>query len=195
MKKIKSTIKLALVSMLGVAVHLAGADTNIVYTIRAQLDNVHENMPSRYLTHGALQEVIDELYKEPTYASLADAVTNDWRTVLANLGHVATNDVERLLIIGVGLHYNEDFYLDFCSVLCDMHKNGVLTANEFLNGRASHRYDLHSCLIRRYQEPKVIELINKYKVAMPAQTNYWDSVLSGQAYTNYLQEVEAGLWQ
>ena len=195
MKSSKRAVKLSVVAMLGVVARLAWADANVASTIRAQFDNVYANMPSRYLIYGVAEENIDELYREPAYASFADAVTNNWREVLANLGQVATNNLERLLIIGVGLHYDEDFYLDYCSVLCDMHTNGVITADELLNGQASHRYDLNSCLIRRYQEPKVIELIDKCKAAMPDQTNYWDNVLSGAAYTNYLEEVEAGLWQ
>ena len=195
MKNGNGVCKLLVATLLGAGVCLAWADTNLLSRIRSQFDNVYANMPSQDMIYGVLEESIDELYKEPAYASFADAVTNNWRDVLANIGQVATNDVERLLIIGVGLQYDEDFYLDYCSVLCDMHANGAITAREFLNGRASHRYDLNSCLIRRYQEPKVIELIGKYKAAQPSRTNYWNSVLSGAAYTNYLEEVEAGLWQ
>ena len=196
MKNIDTAIKLAFVALLCVVADKApAANTNIASTIRAQFDNVYANMPPQYMMHGVLVENIDELYKESAYSSFADSVTNDWREILANLGQIATNEVERLLIIGVGLHYDEDFYLDYCSVLCDMHTNGLITAEELLNGRASHRYDLNSSLIRRYQEPKVIEIVNKLKLAMPQQTNYWNSVLSGAAYTNYLEEVAAGLWQ
>lgn len=189
------SIKIVLAPMLFAIAGTGWSDTNLISNARTLLDNAYVNIPPQYMESGVLQECIDELYKVPSYAVFANAVTNDWREILANLNEVATNEVERLLIIGVGLHYDEDFYLDFSSVLCDMHTNGVITAEELLFGRASHRYDLNSCMIRRYQEPKVIELVNKYKTANPQQADYWDGVLSGAAYTNYLEEVEAGLWQ
>lgn len=174
---------------------LPSLGTNLVSTVRVQLDNLHANMPSQDLKYEVVVENIDELYREPAYAVFADSITNDWRNVLANLGQITTNGVERLLIIGVGLHYDEEMYLDFCSTLCDMCTNGVITAEELSNGRASHRYDLDSCLIRRYREPKVVDIVNKLKLTMPQQTNYWNDILSGVAYTNYLEEVKIGLWQ
>ena len=173
----------------------AGAETDPATRIRMQFDNIHDKLPAKYLVYGVLEETIDELYKEPTYAVFADVVTNDWAFALANLGQIATNDVERLLILGVGLHYDENFYLDFFSTLCDMRTNGLITAEEFISGWASHRHDLNSCLIRRYQEPKVVELVNKLKIAMPQQESRWNDILSGAAYTNYLEEVAIGLWQ
>ena len=195
MNKIKSKCKTMCAVMVCALAICAGAETDPATRIRMQFDNIHDKLPAKYLVYGVLEETIDELYKEPTYAVFADVVTNDWAFALANLGQIATNDVERLLILGVGLHYDENFYLDFFSTLCDMRTNGLITAEEFISGWASHRHDLNSCLIRRYQEPKVVELVNKLKIAMPQQESRWNDILSGAAYTNYLEEVAIGLWQ
>ena len=131
----------------------------------------------------------------PTYAGFAASVSNCWREMLENFEVIATNNLERLLVLGVGKQYSEDFYIDYMGVLSDMRTNSIITAKELAWAQASTRYDLMSCLIRRYKEPKVIELVNKYKTSMPASSNRWNDILSGVAYTNYLEEVEAGLWQ
>lgn len=131
----------------------------------------------------------------PTYAGFASSISNCWREVLENFEAIATNNLERLLVLGVGKQYGEDFYIDFMGALSDMQTNGTITAKEFAWAQATTRYDLMSCLIRRYHEPKVIGLVNKYKISMPDSTSRWNDVLSGAAYTNYLEEVEAGLWQ
>ncbi|MBR1871288.1 MAG: hypothetical protein IJ802_05625, partial [Kiritimatiellae bacterium] len=115
--------------------------------------------------------------------------------VLANIGTVATNNLERQLILGVGLQYGEDFYIDFCMELCDAHTIGAITPQEMERAMTPKRHDLNSCLIRRYQEPKVVELVNKLKIAMPQQESRWNDILSGAAYTNYLEKVAMWLWQ
>jgi len=129
------------------------------------------------------------------YCSLSSVISNDWEDVLASLPTIATNNLERLLVLGVGKQYDEDFYIDYMEALSDMKTNNLISAKEFAWARASTRYDLMSCLARRYQEPKVIGLVNKYKTSIPSQTNLWNSILSGAAYTNYLEEIEIGLWQ
>ena len=137
-----------------------------------------------------------ECIKEtPDYRAFASVVSNDWTLALEHLNELATNNLERLLILGVGKTYDEDFYIEYMSVLASMTTNNLLLAKEFSWARASTRFDLQSCLFRRHQEPKVIELIDKYKAVQPGRTNYWNRVLSGEAYTNYLEEVESGLWQ
>ena len=131
----------------------------------------------------------------PAYAGFASSISNCWREVLENFEVIATNRLERLLVLGVGKQYSEDFYIDYMGVLSDMRTNSIITAKELEWAQASTRYDLMSCLIRRYHEPKVIDLVNKYKISMPTSSNRWNNILSGAAYTNYLEEVAAGLWQ
>lgn len=135
------------------------------------------------------------LNKTVVYASLADAISNDWREVLGHFSEVATNNLERLFVLGVGKQYGEDFYIDYMDALSDMATNNLITAKELEWAKATTRYDLMSCLYRHYQDPRVITLVNKYKVALPLQTNHWNDILSGVAYTNYLEEAAAGLWQ
>lgn len=165
--------------------------------VRLALNEVDSLCVSNRWSYGILEEAMNfEWFRNnPVYRSFSSVVSNGWDEVLTSLPAIATNDLERLLVLGVGKQYGEDFYIDFMGRLSDMKTNNVITASEFAWARASTRYDLMSCLIRRYQEPKVIELVNKYKVSIPSQTNRWNGILSGAAYTNYLEEVSIGLWQ
>ena len=175
----------------------SGAVSDVLAEVRAGLDEICTKTPARDLRYGIVEEQIcfDSFHRSPAYVRLANAVSNDWQTVLANLSQTATNNVERLFVLCVSLQYDENFYLDFCSTLCDMRANNAITARELESAMASRRYDIDTCLIRRYQEPKVVALVNKLKIAMPQQESRWNDILSGAAYTNYLEEVAIGLWQ
>ena len=109
----------------------------------------------------------------------------------AYIRYIATNDSERLLILGVGTHYTEDFYLGFVDVLCDMRTNNAITVRELHDAMASHRADIDSCLARRYQETNVVALLNKLKIA-DGDSAGWDYYLSGMAYTNYIDMAGSG---
>ena len=165
--------------------------------VRQALNEVDFLCASNRWDYWTMEEAMNfEWFRTNTvYRSLSSVISNDWEEVLASLPTIATNNLERLLVLGVGKQYDEDFYIDYMGVLSDMKTNNLITAKEFAWARASTRYDLMSCLMRRYQEPKVIGLVNKYKISIPAQTNRWNGILSGAAYTNYLEEVEIGLWQ
>ena len=165
--------------------------------VRNRIDAVNLLCVSNRWNYSVLSDALNFecLLPVPVYRDFAASISNDWLGVLQTLDMVATNNLERLFVLGVGKQYDEDFYIDYMDVLSDMKTNSLITAKEFNWARASTRYDLMSCLIRRYQEPKVIDLVNKYKISLPAQTNRWNAILSGAAYTNYLEEVEIGLWQ
>ncbi len=171
--------------------------TNDVRHIRAALDSLDYVCATNQWNYRLVEEAMnfERIKESPDYRAFASVVSNDWTLALEHLDELATNDLERLLILGVGKTYDEDFYIEHMGALASMVTNNLVLAEEFSWARASTRFDLQSCLIRRYQEPKVIALIDKYKAVQPDRTNYWDSVLSGVAYTNYLEEVKAGLWQ
>lgn len=173
------------------------SDTNELSHVRAELEELEAHCASRNWNYRVINEVynFEWLHTTPSYSHFADAVSNCWGDVLADFGNVATNDFERLLLLGVGKHYGEDYYMDYLSGLADLRTNNVITAKEFTWARISTRHDLRSCFFRRYQESHVRGIVEKMILAEPQRTNFWNCVLTGDAYTNYLEEVEAGLWQ
>jgi hypothetical protein len=162
--------------------------------IRLSLNAVIEQVPERKL-EGIVYEALnfESFGKYQSYRNLSSSVSNDWRGVLYRINNIAANKSERLLLLGVGKQFDEDFYIDFLTELCVLQTNNIITARELDWASASTRYDLDSCLIRRYKEPKVISLVNSMKKIFPQQ-RFWDKVLSGERYTNYLHEAAAGQW-
>ena len=170
----------------------AAADTQD--TVRERLAAVHKQIPSRRL-EGIVGEVLnfESFGRYTSYQDFAVAVSNDWRSVLGSFNAITTNKVDRLLLLGVGKQFDEDFYIDYISELCVLCTNNIITSGEMDWAITSTRYDLQSCFIRRYKESKIIALLNSLKSVFPNRL-LWDRILSGERYTNYLHEVEAGLW-
>ena len=192
----KTTTKIIRIGMLWAFAMLLQdifATTNVTTTVRAKLDDLTSTLPPKSNQREYVEEMMSfgSFHARPVYESLAEVVSNDWREVLSNLGCIATNDSERLLILGVGTHYTEDFYLGFLDVLCDMRTNNAITVRELHDAMASHRADIDSCLARRYQETNVVALLNKLKIA-DGDSAGWDYYLSGMAYTNYIDMVGSG---
>lgn len=126
------------------------------------------------------------------YLALARVVSNDWRSVLASLPLCATNQLERLLILGVRDRFGHDFYIDYLDVLVDMKTNGVISAQELGWAQDSEVPSFSQYFAVHYQDDRVRQLVRKFEIAEPGR-DYWRKVLTGDAYTNYLLRVDAGL--
>lgn len=135
----------------------------------------------------------DQFMRCAPYQEFARAISNNWQSVLTSFSAVGTNEAERIALVGVGKSFGEDFYIAYGITLANLYQEHIVTSNELEWYIASRLISLDTCLIRRYQEPQVTNFVSKLKVAFPARST-WDRILSGAAYTNYLEEVEAGLW-
>ena len=129
------------------------------------------------------------------YVLLSTLVSNDYKNVFANVGAVATNDVERLLVFGAGWQFGEAFYLDCLDELVDLGMRGKVSTNEIYWYRTgSWQSKLINCLRVRYKEPRITNIIHKLMRLEPNRKAYYEQILSGESYTNYLHEMEARLW-
>ena len=193
MKTITKIVRVGMLCAFVMLLQVVFATTNVAATVRAKLDDMTSTLPKKCVQREYVEEMMGfgSFHARPVYESLAEVVSNDWREVLSNLGCIATNDAERLLILGVGTHYTEDFYLGFLDVLCDMRTNNAISVRELHSAMASHRVDIDTCLARRYQETNVVALLNKLKIA-DGDSAGWDYYLSGMAYTNYVEMIGAG---
>lgn len=131
----------------------------------------------------------------PEYRCLMTLVSNDYKNVFANVGTVATNDVERLLVFGAGWQFGEAFYLDCLDELVDLGMKGKVSTNEIHWYRTgSWQSQLINSLRVRYKEPRITNIIHKLMRLEPGRKAYYEQILSGESYTNYLQEMKARLW-
>ena len=159
----------------------------------AQLTNIISRKELR--NNLAVDESInfDHFMRCASYQEFARVISNNWQSVLTSFSAVGTNETERIALVGVGKSFGEDFYIAYGITLANLYQEHIVTSNELEWYIASRLISLDTCLIRRYQEPQVTNFVSKLKVAFPARST-WDRILSGVAYTNYLEEVEAGLW-
>ena len=51
--------------------------------------------------------------RHPSYQALASLVSNDWQNIVVNVGHIATNQKERYLLLATGVQYDWAFHLFF----------------------------------------------------------------------------------
>ena len=192
-------MKLKIVGVIGLLAlaTIHAEETTDLKCIRNALDALEAACVSNRWDYWTIEDAIDfEWFREESaYRRFALVVSNNWSNAILHLSELSTNDFERLLMLGAGKSYDEDFYIDYIDTIATMTTNNIVSARELSWARASKRFDLNSCLIRRYQEPKVVELVNKLNVVMPQQESRWNDILSGAAYTNYLEEVAMGLWQ
>lgn len=192
------TSKLLLIALAVALATKVESSESRVDSLREQLRLAKTDIPADILRPAVLGEPMNFVgfsEKYDSYAAFSHSVSNCWREALENFEVIATNTVDRFLLLGVGEQFGEDFYIDYMNGVADLNTNGVITVSE-LNWIAwPPQPNLLTCIRRRYREPKVIMLVDKYKISMPQKTNYWNDILSGAAYTNYLEEVAAGLWQ
>ena len=180
-----------LVLTLAAALPVASADT--VDDVRTRIAQVATELPVRRKHPEMLWNYDIVFATNASYSALAITVSNDWRNALANLALCATNQFERLLVLGVRDRFGAEFYVEFMDELVTLRTNDLITAKEFSWARSTEVPELERCLERQYQDPRVRALVERFKIAEPANPR-WDDVLSGVAYTNYLQEVSAGVW-
>lgn len=168
-------------------------NADVVSDVRTSIAQVMSDIPRRRRHLGTLWNYDVVFAANVSYCTLATVVSNDWRNALANLSRCATNQFERLLVLGVRDRFGAGFYLDFMEELVAMRTNGVISAKEFSWARSTEVPELERYLECHYNTPRVRTVVEMFKIAEPTNPR-WDDVLSGVAYTNYLEEVSAGLW-
>lgn len=163
------------------------------HDLRSALNDYEQTKHGRYADIYGLRNYGVSVNRE--YVRLATLVSNDYKNVFANLDKIATNDAERLLVLGAGWQFGEAFYLDCLDELVDLGMKQVVTLKEIRwYWHLSYKAQLINCLRVRYKEPRITNIIHKLMRLEPNRKAYYEQILSGESYTNYLHEMEARLW-
>ena len=173
--------------------HLGALCARDSHDLRSALNDYEQTKHGRYADIYGLRNYGVSVNRE--YVRLATLVSNDYKNVFANVGKIATNDAERLLVLGAGWQFGEAFYLDCLDELVDLGMRGKVSTNEIYWYRTgSWQSKLINCLRVRYKEPRITNIIHKLMRLEPNRKAYYEQILSGESYTNYLHEMEARLW-
>ena len=185
-----STLVISLVSSvtmsLAVPPAAADVDTNAVANLRAMVHDCTTAMPDG-IGASALGEFGLPSSVKPALDALARAVSNNVGIALADIGTVATNAVERMLLLSAGWRLGEEFYLQSLSTNIDLAASGVISPNElkwFMEGHRSRR--LGYVLEMRYDQPGVSNIVQRLQ-AFTGDTNRCDKILSGEGKVECLE--------
>ena len=108
------------------------SSTGIICQVHQKLITAKSGIPNDYLDKHVLDEVLnfEGFGKYQSYFQFSNYVSNDFRNIISKFNHVATNEVDRFLLLGVGKQFDEDFYIDFLTELCVLQTNNIITARE-----------------------------------------------------------------
>lgn len=115
------------------------------------------------------------------YPKMAELVSNNFEYVYANFSDLATNAVQRLILLSGGWAYDEDYYIESYSKILDLAIAGDISEQEFRWFESAGRpLRTTSILAYRYKEPRVREIVYRY-LEYSGNTNRCEYILSGNA--------------
>lgn len=118
---------------------------------------------------------------------LGVVVSNDIASVYQNFSEVATNTVERRLLLASSWRLGDDYYLDCLSRNVDLAIEGTISADDLCWYMRGHRTrHLTYLLASEYDRPGVSNIVLRL-IAYTGETNKYEKVLSGEAKAEYLE--------
>ncbi len=164
-----------------------GAASNAVSVVRTKIDNCVAALPNNCRGDpGYMREfgMPGEL-RQPEI-ELGMSVSNNIESVYMNFSVLATNLVERRLLLASTWRLGDDFYLDCLSRNVDLAIAGVITADDlewYMRGHRTRR--LTYMLAAQYDRPGVSNIVLRL-MSYTGETNKYEKVLNGEAKTEYL---------
>lgn len=161
--------------------------------VRKALDLVvHEIYSDPYAHNIILEYGIGQTDNEK-YRNLVAEVAYNAGDVLSHFDAYATNQTERLLILSVRDQLDDRFYVSFCNRVVDLAAKGVISRDELLWTVFPVSSEYERYLVRSYRDPATRLLLEKLQRVDGASGEYYQDVLSGKAYEEYVKQVESGL--
>ena len=164
------------------------ATSNIILSVRMKVDNCVAALPNwprgcpSYMREFGMPSELKLPENE-----LGMSVSNSIDVVYTNFSVLATNVVERRLLLASAWRLGDGFYLDCLSRNVDLAIAGVITAEDlewYMRGHRTRR--LTYMLAAQYDKPGVSNIVLRL-MADTRETNKYEKVLSGEAKTEYLE--------
>ena len=183
----RKCVTIMLVVVLSYFAYCDGAAGNAVSVVRTKIDNCVAALPNNCRGDpGYMREfgMPGEL-RQPEI-ELGMSVSNNIESVYMNFSVLATNLVERRLLLASTWRLGDDFYLDCLSRNVDLAIAGVITADDlewYMRGHRTRR--LTYMLAAQYDRPGVSNIVLRL-MSYTGETNKYEKVLNGEAKTEYL---------
>ena len=163
------------------------ATSNAVSVVRMKIDNCVAALPNdgrgnpSYMREFGMPGELSQPEME-----LGLFVSNNIDVAYVNFSILATNLVERRLLLASTWQLGDDFYLDCLSRNVDLAIAGVITADDlewYMRGHRTRR--LTYMLAAQYDRPGVSNIVLRL-MSYTGETNKYEKVLNGEAKTEYL---------
>ena len=183
----RKCVTIMLVVVLSYFAYCDGVASNAVSAVRTKIDNCVAALPNNCRGDpGYMREfgMPGEL-RQPEI-ELGMSVSNNIESVYMNFSVLATNLVERRLLLASTWRLGDDFYLDCLSRNVDLAIAGVITADDlewYMRGHRTRR--LTYMLAAQYDRPGVSNIVLRL-MSYTGETNKYEKVLNGEAKTEYL---------
>ena len=183
----RKCVTIMLVVVLSYFAYCDGAASNAVSVVRTKIDNCVAALPNNCRGDpGYMREfgMPGEL-RQPEI-ELGMSVSNNIESAYMNFSVLATNLVERRLLLASTWRLGDDFYLDCLSRNVDLAIAGVITADDlewYMRGHRTRR--LTYMLAAQYDRPGVSNIVLRL-MSYTGETNKYEKVLNGEAKTECL---------
>jgi len=168
--------------------------TELRDAVRSALDNYEDGVRRSSMSANAIYNLSVADTTGNAYVELCRLVSNDVQSVFQGMSSIATNEAERLVLMSTAWQYDENYYLSAYDVIANMALSNEVSRTECDWFGSPKRNDLANCIRCRYQETCVTNLAHKIMI-VTGNTNWYWSVISGESYSNYLEEASSGLWR
>ena len=178
-------MRLAVLCLMLIGLPYAATSDTGMLEFRGAITTLWQNVENKHRRWGVISEPLtfDRMRSGDAYQNFATVVSNDWSYIVSHLNVLATNEWERLVTLGVGKSFDEDFYIAASTDGVDLKSQGALSSTELVFMLVSSRTNIASCIARRFQDPAVTNLVTKLRIEFP-DDEYWNSVLTGGEYSN-----------
>ena len=145
------------------------ADKDVV-EIREAIDATVRDLPQgKRAWPDYLREFGFRYDKNPSYGKMAGIVSNRFGCVAARFADIATNDIQRLMLLSCGWAHDERYYIDYYHLVADLAIKGDITAKDLRWYAVGHRSNKFLDLVaRRCDDPRVSQLVDKICQISPA---------------------------
>jgi len=195
MKRMIITLAIALQIAHG---NVSANETGVVHQVRHLLAQVESSRPS-FRHAGVVLDNYRAVMETPEYTRLTELVSENWEEILKNTGEIAGSSETHQVILFISFSSlpQEDIY-QCLNTIADLCLSGVISERMFYWILNFYWADTPTgkALALNYDNPVVVDFLQKAKVIQPKMSDVYDSYLSGAKKKKVIAEMAGKLtWE
>ncbi len=185
LRRLCSLVILALISSVN------AQESTSVPQLKTLLGGVKASLQKQGIS--APQDHLAEMQTMPEFRAFEEEVAGGWKTALENLNEIATSTSDQFILFNALENLPAEDYVKSLNVDADLFAQGKLRKPVFLNNILFTSGTKWGFLAVNYQNPEVVQLLQKVKTLVPADAaviKSIDNILSGQGKKTVEENIE-----